>query len=76
MRSGTVRAVDDLYARVAEAVGRVAAFGGFGAVVGAVAATIEREFRENPKASYGEWAAYSAGLAGLFAAAFEVFRAV
>jgi hypothetical protein len=68
--------VEDVYSRIADAAARIAGFGGTGAVVGAVAATIRRELAPDSEPAFGEWAAYSAGLAGLFSLAFEVFRAI
>jgi hypothetical protein len=66
----------DLYERVAEILGRVTAFSGFGLVAGAVCAAIRRDLRPDLETSYGEWAAYSAGLLGALSLSIEISRAI
>jgi len=66
----------DLYERSAEPLGRVAGYAGFGAVVGTVLAAIHRDLHPDRDIAYGEWAAYSAGLAGVFSVCIEISRAV
>jgi hypothetical protein len=62
------------YESISQSFARVGAFGSFGAVVGAILAAIYNDF-SNETASYGEWAAYSAAVAGAISIAFELARA-
>ncbi|MHB8233634.1 MAG: hypothetical protein ACYDHT_03175 [Solirubrobacteraceae bacterium] len=66
----------DLYDRVASALGRVVAYSGFGGIVGVIVASVYRDLRPFSSVAYGEWMAYSAGIAGAFALAFEIARAL
>ena len=68
--------MDDLYERGAEILARVTAYSGFGAVVGAAVAAIRRDFWPHLHTEYGEWAAYSAALVGVFSLTIEISRAI
>ncbi|MGB7588699.1 MAG: hypothetical protein WBM00_08325 [Solirubrobacterales bacterium] len=62
----------DLYDKVTTVVERVAAFGGFGAVVGATAAAFRKSY--DPDVMYGEWAAYCGAVTGIFGFAWTLIR--
>ena len=64
----------DLYERITTVVERVAAFGGFGAVVGATAAAFRKSYRDDPEVLYGEWAAYCGAVAGIFGLVWTLVR--
>lgn len=72
---GILPSVSGTYESLAQSAARIGGFGSFGAVVGAIAAAIFNDISTRG-ASYGEWAAYAAAMAGTFSIAFEVGRAI
>jgi hypothetical protein len=68
--------VTDFYEHLAGSFARVASFATVGAVLGTVAAAVHKDYAQPTKASYGEWAAYSGALAGIFSLTFELARSI
>ncbi len=64
----------DTYIQLTKVFGRIGAFGSFGAVLGTIAGAIYQDTQQI-KVSFGEWAAYSAAIAGAISIAIELARA-
>jgi hypothetical protein len=64
----------DIYIQLTKVFGRIGAFGSFGAVIGTIAGAVYQDTRK-VKISFGEWAAYSAAVAGAISIAIELARA-
>lgn len=65
----------DTYIQLTKIFGRIGAFGSFGAVLGTIAGAVYQD-TQHVKVSFGEWAAYSAALAGAVSIAVELTRAM